>query len=81
MYPSPVNAQHDCMCHCCCFIEVKSSCFDISEAVIEPFRSCLFAYINTPALDNSSLASITYNSSLITESLSLSVESITTITN
>lgn len=38
-YPSPVSAQQDCMCHWCFLIEVRSSCLEISAALIESFRS------------------------------------------
>lgn len=80
-YPSPVRAQQDCICHCCFLMEVRSSSLEISDAFIDPLTSCLFAYTRTSALDSSSLANILYNSSLIIGNLSLSVESITTITN
>lgn len=38
-YPSPVNAQHDCMCHWCFLIDVRSNWRDISAADIAPFKS------------------------------------------
>lgn len=38
-YPSPVNAQHDCICHWCFLIDVRSNWRDISAADIAPFKS------------------------------------------
>lgn len=38
-YPSPVSAQHACICHWCFLIDVKSNWRDISAADIEPFKS------------------------------------------
>lgn len=46
IYPSPVNAQHDCICHWCFLIDVKSNWRDISAADIAPFKSCTQARTN-----------------------------------
>lgn len=80
-YPSPVNAQHPWICHLCFFIEVRFNNREISAALIEPFTSCLLAYISTAARDNSSWANILYSSSRVMLRRSRSVESITKMTN
>ena len=52
-YPSPVRAQHPCMCHGCSLTLVRLSCCDISAADIAPLISCLLANTNTAALRRS----------------------------
>ena len=80
-HPSPVRAQHACMCHPWSLTDVKLSCCEISAAVIAPFKSCLLANIRMAALRRSSQFNILYNSSLVMVNRSLSVLSMTKIMN
>ena len=52
-HPSPVNAQHACMCQPWSLMEVRFKCCDISAADIDPFTSCLLANTNTLAFFSS----------------------------
>ena len=52
-HPSPVKAQQAWMCQPWSLMDVRFRCCEISAADMEPFISCLLAYINTAAFRKS----------------------------
>ena len=80
-YPSPVSAQHACICHLCFRIDCRLSCLEISAADMHPLTSCLLAKTRMLARFNSSWPIILWSSSLVMDRRSWSVESTTRMTN